>query len=161
MSSKARGHNSGRSGLKSTKPHFIVCGATAALSYKIIMLGSLDRMDAAFCLGPAAPAAGAGILIRRGPAGAGHTPDRQETRCDKWMRRQLCKRVDRLDVLAGNVGERIEFQPDAVFLDHRQVGTEAALKTLASVDPGRERRQRAGQRLDFANPAAGVGIGEP
>src|SRR3979411_3507677 len=77
------------------------------------------------------------------------------------MRRQVRKRVDRLDLFAGGVCEWIEFQPDAVILDDRYRGAEAALKALAPVDPGAERRQRPRQRLDFPYPAACIGIGEP
>src|SRR6266853_2769349 len=33
---KARRHNSGRNGSKSTKPHFIVCGVAASLSYEVL-----------------------------------------------------------------------------------------------------------------------------
>src|SRR5260370_13956565 len=98
-------------------------------------------MDAAFGLGSAAPAARPRIFIRRGPAGAGHAPDRQIThRCER-MRRQVCKPVDRLDFFARDVGEWVEFQPDAVFLDYRNRGAEPAPNTLASVEPTLETRQ--------------------
>src|SRR3984893_6036894 len=125
------------------------------------MLRSLDRMDAAFRLGSAAPAAGPRILIGRRAAGAGHASDRQKTRRDEWMRRHICKLVNRLDLLARNVRERIELQPGAVVLDDGNLGSKTALKTLAPVDPGAERRQRPRQRLHFADPAASIGIGEP
>ena len=55
------------------------------------------------------------------------------------MRRQFGELVDRLDLFTRHVGERIEFQFRAVVLDDGDLGARAALKTLASVDPGRER----------------------
>src|ERR1700737_5633104 len=109
-------------------------------------------MDAAFCLGSAAPAAGPRILIGRGPAGAGHAPDRQITQCCERMRRQFCERVNRLDLFARDVCEWIEFQPEAVVLDDRNRSAEATLKALAPVDPGAERRQSPRQRLDPPAP---------
>src|SRR4051794_31306626 len=95
-------------------------------------------MDAAFCLGPAAPSPGSRILVGGGSAGAGHAADRHEAGRDQWMRRQFCRLVDRLDFFAGDLGEGIEFQPRTVLLDDGNVGTDATLKTLASVDPGRK-----------------------
>src|ERR1700722_5796126 len=77
------------------------------------------------------------------------------------MRRQFCLRIDRLDFLARNVGEWVEFQPHAVILDYRDGGAQATLETLASIDPGAERRQRPLQRLHLADETAGIGIGEP
>ena len=77
------------------------------------------------------------------------------------MRRQLCIAVDRLDLFARNLGERIEFQPDAILLDDGNVGAQAALEALAAIDPGFKRRQRARQRFDLTDPTASIGIGEP
>src|SRR5260370_2837252 len=111
-------------------------------------------MDAAFCLGSAAPTACPRIFIGRGPAGAGHAPDRQKTRRGEWMRRQFCKCVDRFDRFARDVCEWIEFQPDAVLFDHRNIGAQATLKTLASVNPGAERRQSPRQWLTLPPAAA-------
>src|SRR5436309_9162339 len=100
----------------------LVANYLAKRRSRLTLLRSLDRMDAAFRLGPAAPAARTRIFIRRGPAGAGHAPDRQVAgRCER-MRRQFCQRVDRLDLFARDVCERIEFQPDAVLLDQRDFG---------------------------------------
>src|SRR6266478_4116019 len=127
----------------------------------VVVLRSLHRMDAALGLVPAAPAAGARVVIRRGPACTRHTPYRQIARCDKWMRRQLGRLIDRLDLLARKVGERIEFQPHTVLLDNRDHGAGAALKSLAPVYPGPEWLQRARQRLHLADAAAGVRIGKP
>src|SRR6202142_1252748 len=118
-------------------------------------------MDAAFRLGSAAPAAGARILVRRGPAGAGHASDREKTGCYQRMGRQSCLRVDRLDFLARGIGERVELQPAAVILDHRDSDAQLTLKALASIDPCAERRQGPLQGLDFPDSAAGVGIREP
>src|SRR3954453_5108597 len=98
-------------------------------------------MDAAFCLGAAAPATGPRVLVGGGSASAGHAADRHEARRDQRMRRQFCRLVDRLDFLAGDVGEGIEFQPRTLLLDDGNAGTDATLKTLASVDPGRKRLQ--------------------
>src|SRR3977135_3498764 len=114
-------------------------------------------MHAAFCLGSAAPAAGPRILIGRGPAGAGHAPDRQITQFCERMWRPVRKRGDFLAPLAWGGFEWIEFQPDAVILDDRYRGAEAALKALAPVDPGAERCQRPRQRLAFPYPAASIG----
>src|SRR5260221_1151794 len=77
------------------------------------------------------------------------------------MRRQFCERVDRLDLFARDVCEWIEFQPDAVILDDRNRGTQAALKAFAPVDPGPERRQCPLERLHLPDPAAGIAIGDP
>src|SRR5258706_4628754 len=98
-------------------------------------------MDAAFRLGSATPAAGAQVFIGRGPAGAGHAPDRQITRRSERMRRQVCEPVDRLDLFARGIRKWIEFQPAAVLLDDGNRRAEPALETLAAVDPGAERRQ--------------------
>src|SRR6476646_3765080 len=96
-------------------------------------------MDATFSLGLAAPAAGTRIFAGRRPARARHAADRKVTRGDQRMRRQFCHLVDRLDLLARNIGERVELQFRAVVLDNRYLSPRATLKTLASVDPGRER----------------------
>src|SRR5436309_16094242 len=96
----------------------------------VLVLRSLGGMDAAFCLGPAAPAAGPRVFAFRSPAGARHAADRQETRGSERMRRQSRKLVDRLDLFARDVCERIEFQPDTILLDNRNVGANAALKPL-------------------------------
>src|ERR1700751_5103407 len=101
-------------------------------------LARLDRMDAALGFGPAAPAPGARILIRKGPAGARHAADRQEPLCKQWMRRQPGGGKDLLDVLSRDIGEGIEFQPRAVLFDDRNLRAQAALKALAPVDPGIE-----------------------
>src|ERR1700688_4810257 len=98
-----------------------------------LILRRLHRMDPAFGLGPAAPAAGARGLVGRVPTGAGHAPDRQITLRRERMRRQVCTRIDRLDLLARDVGERIEFQPAAIGLDYRYRGADAPLKTLAPI----------------------------
>src|SRR4030081_1448464 len=115
-------------------------------------------MDAAFRLGSAAPAAGARIFIRRGPAGARHAPDRQVTRSCKRMRRQVGAGVDVLDRFARDVCEWIELRPGAAVLDDGNIGAQATLETFAPVDPRGERRQCALERLDLANAAAGVGV---
>src|SRR5260370_10429706 len=88
-------------------------------------------MDAAFRLGSAAPTAGALIFAGRGPAAARHTPNREITRCDKWMLRQFCEPVDRLDFLPRNIRERIELQPRAVVLDDGNLLARAAQQTPA------------------------------
>src|SRR5438477_11570192 len=151
MSSRHAGYKSRETSyVNETAFYCLRCGS-------FIVLRSLRRVDATFCLGSAAPTAGARVLVRRRPAGAGHAADRHETRCDQRMRRQVCQFIDRLDLVARGIGERIEFQPDTVLLDDGNVGADATLKTLASVDPGRERLQRARQRLDFADAAAGIG----
>src|SRR5215212_2708303 len=126
-----------------------------------VVLRTLDSMNSAFRFGCAAPSAGARVLTNRGSAGTGHASDRQETFCRERMRWQLCIPVDRLDVFARDVGERIEFQPGAVLLHHGNIRAQAALKALAAIDPGFKRRQRARQRLDLADPATGIWIGEP
>src|SRR6185295_7125602 len=131
------------------------------MSYEIQVLGSFRRMDAAFRLGSAAPAAVARVLAGSRPARTWHAADRQIAGGDQWVRRQLGELVDRLDLFARNVGERIEFQLVAVVLDNRNLGARAALKPLASVDPRRERLERARQRFHLADTAAGVGIGKP
>src|ERR1700730_5874041 len=95
-------------------------------------------MNAAFCLGSAAPAARASVFIRRGPAAARHTPNREITGCDKWMRRQFGQLVDRLDLFARDVGERVELQPDTILFHDRDFGAGAALEALTPIDPGRE-----------------------
>src|SRR5882724_13590852 len=77
------------------------------------------------------------------------------------MRRQLCLRIDRLDLLARDICERVELQPHAVILDRRDGGAQATLETLASIDPCAERRQRPLQRLDFSYETTSIGIGEP
>src|SRR4051794_36282765 len=46
----------------------------------VVVLRSLDGVDAAFRLRPAAPAAGARVFVRLGAAGARHAPDREVTR---------------------------------------------------------------------------------
>src|SRR5262249_362007 len=81
--------------------------------------------------------------------------------CMQQMRRQLCSRKDRLDVLARNIGEGIELQPRAVLFHHGDLGAQAALKALAPIDPGIERFQVSRQRLDFADTAAGTVVGGP
>jgi hypothetical protein len=43
------------------------------------VLRSLHRVDAAFCLGPAAPTTGTRILAFGRSAGARHTPNREKT----------------------------------------------------------------------------------
>src|SRR5579863_7262961 len=138
-----------------------LAGRAPALFREVLVLGSLEGVDAAFRLGPAAPAAGAGVFARRRPAGAGHAADRLVAAPGKRMRRQSGIGIDRRDLLARNARERIEFQPRPVVLDHRDVGAEAALKTLAAVDPAVEWRQCARQRLDLADPTTGIGIGKP
>src|SRR5436305_46313 len=107
-------------------------------------------MYSALRFGSAAPSAGARVLTIRGSAGAGHASDRQKAFCRERMRRQLCIVVDSFDLFTRDVGERIEFQPCAVLLDDRNIGAQAALKALATIDPGLKRRQRARQRLDLA-----------
>src|SRR5260370_36657770 len=77
------------------------------------------------------------------------------------MRRQIGALVDGLDLFAGDTGERIEFEPGAILLDDRDRRSEAALKSLASVDPAIERLQRTRQRFHLADTAAGVWISEP
>ena len=66
----------GEKRLKSTKPDFVVRSSAASS-----VLRSLHRVDAAFRLGAAAPAARALILARSVAAGARHAPDRAEARC--------------------------------------------------------------------------------
>src|SRR5436190_9393776 len=97
-----------------------------------VVLRTLDGMNSAFRFGSAAPSAGARVLANRGSAGTGHASDRQEAFCRERMRRQLCIPVDRLDLFARDVGERIEFQPGAVLLHHGNIGAQAALKALAA-----------------------------
>src|SRR5690242_19217707 len=114
-------------------------------------------MDAAFGLGTATPAPRALVLIGRGEAGTGHAADREVAGGRQRMRRQIGALEDLLDLFARDIGEGIELQPRAVVLDNSDVGAQAALETLAAVDPRVERLQRAPQRLDFADAAAGVG----
>src|SRR3954464_2954007 len=122
------------------------------------MLRSLHRVDAAFRLGPAAPATGTLILAFGRSARARHTPNRQETGRNQRMTRQFGAGENRLEFLARNIGERIELQSRAVVLDHRNVSAGTALEALAAIEPCVERFQRTRQRLDLANAAAGVGI---
>src|SRR6516162_6719937 len=126
-----------------------------------VVLRSLARVNAAFCLASAAPAAGARILARVAAAGAGHAADREKSGRDQRMRRQVRIAIDRLDLLARHIGEGIELQPRTVVLEDRNRAADATLKALASVDPGVKRLQRAGQRLDLADAAACIGIGKP
>src|SRR5215813_9426618 len=77
------------------------------------------------------------------------------------MLRQFGARINRLDVLARDIGEGIELEPRTVFLDDRDCGARATLEALAAADPGREGLECPRQRFDLANAAAGVGIGEP
>src|ERR1700722_6345870 len=77
------------------------------------------------------------------------------------MLRQIGAGIDRRDLFARDVCERIEFQSGAIVLDHGDRGARAALKALAAVDPGAEWLQRLRQRLYLAQPAAGIGIGKP
>src|SRR5438270_243958 len=56
------------------------------------------------------------------------------------MWRQLGGFVDTLDLFARHIGERIEFQPDAILFDNRHLGTKSALKSLASVDAATAQR---------------------
>src|SRR5215208_5210154 len=100
------------------------------MSYEGRVLGSFRRMDAAFRLGPAAPAAGTGFLVRRSPTRTRHAPDRQVAGGDQRVRRQFGELVDRLDLFARRVGERIEFQLGAVVLDDGNRGARTALKAL-------------------------------
>src|SRR5438445_4508655 len=158
---QTRTYKSRRKAASSTKPHFIVCGSAASMSYENRVLGSFRGVNAAFRLGSAAPAAGTGVLVRRSPARTRHASDRQIAGGGQRMRRQFGELVDRLDLFARHVGERIEFQLRAVVLDDGNLGARAALKTLASVDPGRERLERPRQRFHLADTAAGIGIGEP
>src|SRR5215218_10819358 len=125
------------------------------------MLRSLHRVDAAFRLGPAAPATGTLILAFGRSARARHTPNRQESGRNQRMTRQFGTGEDRFEFLARNIGEGIELQPCTVVLDYWNAGARAALEALAAVEPRIERLQRPRQRLDLANTAAGVGIGEP
>src|SRR6201999_3626281 len=115
----------------------------------------------AFGLGAATPAPVTGVLAWLGAAAAWHATDRQKTRRHERMRRQLSLRVDGVDASAADIRKRVEFQPDTIPLDHRNVAARATLETFAPVDPGVERRKRTFQRLHFTNPAARVGIGEP
>ncbi len=55
-------------------------------------------------------------------AGAGHAADRQKPCATQRMPRQFGADENRLDLLARDVGERIELEPRAVVLDHRNVG---------------------------------------
>src|ERR1700720_3699766 len=116
-------------------------------------------MDTAFGLGPATPAPVAGVLARVGAAAAWHAADRQKARRHERMRRQLCLRIDCLDAGTADICKRVELKPDAITLNHRNFGARAALETFAPVDPGLEWCERALQRLQFANPAARIGIG--
>src|SRR3954470_19424556 len=111
-------------------------------SGSVVVLRSLDSVDTAFRLRPAAPATGAGVFIGLGATGAGHASDREITGRRERMRRQFCLGINRRDRLSRDVCERIEFQPYAVFLDDGNRRTRTALKTLAPVDPCIERRQR-------------------
>src|SRR5260370_21991261 len=104
----------------------------------INLLRSLHRVDAAFRLGSAAPAAGPQVFIGRCPAGARHASDRHEARSRERMRGQLCLRVDRLDIVPRDICEWIEFQPGAIGLDDGYSRARPARKALASVDPGPE-----------------------
>src|SRR3954449_4949457 len=112
---------------------------TSRMMPRRLVLRTLDGMNSAFRFGCAAPSAGARVLTNRGSAGAGHASDRQEACCRERMRRQLCIPVDRLDVFARDIGERVEFQPGAVLLDHGNIGAQAALKALAPIDPSFKR----------------------
>src|SRR5579863_1886705 len=118
-------------------------------------------MDAALRLGPSTPAPVAGILARLCPAAAWHAADRQEARCHERMRRQLRLRIDLFDAGTADICERVEFQLVAIRFNRPDFGAHATLETFASIDPGIERRERSLQRLDFANAATRVGIGEP
>ena len=70
-----------RSALQVNETAFQCLRRCSVIVLRRSVLGSRSmRVDAAFRLGPAAPAAGARILIGRGPAGAGHAADRQITR---------------------------------------------------------------------------------
>src|ERR1700743_2674395 len=89
------------------------------------LLGCPGDMDAAFRLGPATPAAGPGGLAPGAAAGAWHATDRQEAGGGQRMRRQLGPREDCFDLLARDIGKRIEFEPVPVGLDHRHGGAQA------------------------------------
>ncbi len=77
------------------------------------------------------------------------------------MTRQFGADENGFEFLARDIGEGVELQPRAIILDHRNVGARIALKALAAVEPRTERLQRTRQRLDLADAAAGVWIGEP
>ena len=55
----------------------------------------------------------------------------------------------------------IYFGPEGLWMPQRNLGARAALKTLASVDPCRERLERSRQWFHLADATAGVGIGKP
>src|SRR5580704_1349499 len=105
-------------------------GFSSSPSDNVVVLRSLHRVDAAFCLAAATPSTRACIFIGRRPAGARHTPNRQESRCDQWMRRKFRELEDRLDLLARDIGEGIEFQPRVVGLDDGNSGAQPALEAL-------------------------------
>ena len=66
-----------------------------------------------------------------------------------------------LNPLRGPMSQGIDFYAPAGGLDQGQVGAGTTLESLAAVDPGIESIQRAGQGLDLAQVAAGIGVTAP
>ena len=149
-------HNSGRNALKSTEPDFLVRSRAARLCYEVFIVWMPHSVLARPRQRPARSSSPSAVRLVQGI----HPTDRKPGRHQR-MTRQFGADENRLEFLARDIGEGIELQPRAVVLDHRNVGARIALEALAAVEPGRERLQRTRQRLDLADTAAGVGIGEP
>src|SRR5712692_6824299 len=118
-------------------------------------------MDAAFGLAAPAPAAGANILAGVGAAGARHAAPRAIAGRRQWMSRQGGRAEYVGNLRLRHARQRSEFQPAAVVLNDGQAESFRAVIALAPVDPGVERRECAGERLDLAQRAAGIGMVEP
>src|SRR5579872_2072037 len=118
-------------------------------------------MNAAFRLGSAPPSAIPESFVRRAAGAAWHASDGKKARRGERMRRQFGLRIKRFNVLARDLGKRIELQAEAISLNHWNTRAQSTLIALAAIDPGSERRQCPLQRFDFANPAARIGIGKP
>src|SRR6185437_92646 len=116
------------------------------------------EVDAAFFFALAAPPSGAAILGRRDAVGAGHAADRQESIGLERMGGKAAQRELVLDARPAIAGKGIDLDPPADRLDRAHGGARAAMIALAAGDGRGEIRERALERLDLAQPAAGIGV---
>src|SRR5262245_60988900 len=121
------------------------------------------RMDAAFELVGAGPAACALLLLRGRRAGAGDAADRAVAGLVQRVVGDLVDVDVGPDALLVPVRERVQL-PDAVALrplDLRGVGAARGLVTAGAGGPGLVRLEHADERLDLADLAAAVGVPLP
>src|SRR5690242_11341752 len=118
-------------------------------------------MDAAFILALTAPPAGAPFLAGRDAVGARHAADRQESVGLERMGGEAAHGEFVLDACAAVAGEGIDLDAPADRLDHANGAARAAMVALAPGDRRGETGERALERLDLAQPAAGIGVAVP